>query len=224
MIYPVLPEAADVARHVVAALAEAERLDEPFPRWTVRDALPESLCTGVLTLPIAPPLANGDARGTREAFNTKRTFFTPGLRKLFPAVEVLSEAMQQPAVARQFEASCGVKAEGGFLRIEYIQDLNGMWLEPHRDIPEKLFSMVLYLCTGPYARDWGTDLYDADRCWIGRSEADFNTAVIFISGPNTWHGFEPRPIHGVRRLLEINYVRDWRDRDQLAYPDWPIST
>jgi hypothetical protein len=29
---------------------------------------------------------------------------------------------------------------------------------------------------------------------------------------------------GVRRLLEINYVRaDWRDREQLAMPGLPIS-
>jgi len=48
--------------------------------------------------------------------------------------------------------------------------------------------------------------------------------VIFVPGPNTWHGFERRPIEGVRRLMEINYVRpSWRDRDQLAFPDRPIT-
>jgi hypothetical protein len=83
--------------------------------------------------------------------------------------------------------------------------------------------MVLYLCTGPYAKDWGTDIYDAERKWVGRSSAEFNTAVIFIAGPNTWHGFEPRPIHGVRRLMEVNYVRGWRDREQLAFPNDPIQ-
>jgi hypothetical protein len=44
-------------------------------------------------------------------------------------------------------------------------------------------------------------------------------------GANTWHGFEPRPIVGVRRLMEINYVRsNWRDRDQLAFSERPIRT
>jgi hypothetical protein len=29
---------------------------------------------------------------------------------------------------------------------------------------------------------------------------------------------------GVRRLMEINYVRrDWRDRDQLAQPEHPVA-
>ncbi len=107
--------------------------------------------------------------------------------------------------------------------MEYIQDTDGAWLEPHRDIPQKLFSMVIYLFTGPDAAEWGTDIYDEEQRWIGRSSSAFNSAVIFVAGPNTWHGFDKRPIIGVRRLMEINYVRDdWRDRDQLAFPDRPI--
>jgi hypothetical protein len=132
--------------------------------------------------------------------------------------------MQRPEVVRQFKETCGVQGEGGYLRMEYIQDLDGMWLEPHRDIKEKLFSMVIYLCTGPFAKDWGTDIYDHDVKWCGRGTAEFNSAVIFIAGPHSWHGFEQRPIYGVRRLMEINYVSDtWRDKDQLAFPDRPLT-
>ena len=48
--------------------------------------------------------------------------------------------------------------------------------------------------------------------------------MIFIPGENTWHGFEPRKIVGVRRLMEINYVRpSWRSVEQLAFPDRPIK-
>jgi hypothetical protein len=223
MTYPTLPGAAEVARCFIKSLARAERADKPFRRWMAAETLPEAMCTGILTLPVAPPALDFDTRGERGSYNHKRTFFTPGLRKSFPAADVLCTALQRPEVARQFEAVCGIKAAGSYLRVEYIQDLDGMWLEPHRDIPEKLFSMVVYLCTGPHAKDWGTDLYDSERKWIGRGEADFNTAVIFISGPDTWHGFERRPIYGVRRLMEINYVRDWVARDQLAFPLDPIS-
>ena len=109
------------------------------------------------------------------------------------------------------------------MRAEYMQDTDGMWLELHRDIPEKVFSMVIYLCTGPDAKDWGTDIYDHEKRWCGRSSAEFNTATIFKAGPHTWHGFEPRPIDGVRRLMEINYVRDWNAHEQLAFPDKPIT-
>jgi hypothetical protein len=224
MTYPPLPTADEVASHFVSALANSETLDAPYRRWQCRNVLPETMVTGVLTLPIAPPVVTIDTHGTRDAFNNQRIFFTPKMRELFPAMQVLSDAMQQPRVARQFVETCGVKAEGGYLRMEYIQDLDGMWLEPHRDIKEKLFSMVIYLCTGPFAHDWGTDIYDHDKKWWGRGTAEFNSAVIFIAGEHTWHGYEPRPIYGVRRLMEINYVSDtWRDKEQLAFPDRPIT-
>lgn len=224
MIYPTIPNPAQVASHFVDALAASQRIEQPYRRWKLLNVFPEAMCTGILVLPIAPPVVTIDTKGQRGTFNDQRTFFTPTLRVLHPAVSVLCDAMQRPEVVRQFRTTCGIEASTGYLRMEYIQDLDGMWLEPHCDIPEKLFSMVLYLCTGPYAKDWGTDIYDSNRKPIGRSPADFNTAAIFIAGPNTWHGFEPRPIHGVRRLMEINYVSDaWRDRNQLAFPDRPIK-
>jgi hypothetical protein len=224
MSYPRLPTAEHVAEHFIGALRGARQIDQPYRRWKLDNVLPEAMCAGILTLPIAPPVVTVDTLGQRATFNNQRTFFTPRMCELYPAIALLSAAMQRADVARQFEETCAITATGGYLRIEYIQDLDGMWLEPHCDIKEKLFSMVLYLCTGPYAKDWGTDIYDGDKKWVGRSAADFNTAVIFIAGPNTWHGFEPRPIHGVRRLMEINYVRDWRAREQLAFPDRALST
>ena len=67
------------------------------------------------------------------------------------------------------------------------------------------------------------DVLQAAARVVGRAPAEFDSAVIFIPGENTWHGFEPRKIIGVRRLMEINYVRqDWRSRNQLCFPDRPI--
>ncbi|MGC8468437.1 MAG: 2OG-Fe(II) oxygenase [Acetobacteraceae bacterium] len=220
---PALPDPQAVARHFAAALAAARREEQPYRHWLLADVLPDALAIHILALPIAPPVIE-DCHGVRDRHNDKRSFFTPRLRERHRACACLAEALQRPEVARAFAETCNVGVEGGYLRIEYIQDLDGAWLEPHRDIPEKLFSMVIYLCTGPDAPTWGTDIYDAERRWVGRSSAEFNSAVIFVPGPATWHGFEPRPIEGVRRLMEINYVRaDWRDRDQLAFPDRPIT-
>jgi hypothetical protein len=222
MSYPPLPAVDEVARHFIAAVGAAERAEAPYRHWKLNAVLPEAMCTGVLVLPVAPPVL-GDTDGTRNSYNSTRCFFTPALRAKFPACAVLGDALQRPDVARAMVATCGVPAKGSYLRMEYIQDTDGAWLEPHRDIKEKLFSMVIYLCTGPDAKDWGTDIYDADVRWVGRSAATFNSAVIFIAGPATWHGFDKRPIVGVRRLMEINYVTpDWRDREQLCFPDRPI--
>ncbi len=223
MAYPQTPDASTIADHFSGALRRAQRDDRPYRHWNLADTLPESLCTGILTLPIAPAQL-GRTDGTRDTYNRQRCFITPLLRSKFPCCAALSDALQRPDVARLFAETCDIQAEGAFLRMEYMQDTDGAWLEPHRDIPEKLFSMVIYFSIGPDSKDWGTDIYDAQKRWVGRSSGEFNSAVIFVPGPATWHGYDPRPIIGVRRLMEINYVRpNWRDREQLAFPDRPIS-
>jgi hypothetical protein len=58
---------------------------------------------------------------------------------------------------------------------------------------------------------------------VGRSPFVFNTAFIFIPGTDTYHGFEPRRIEGVRKSVIINYVTsEWRAREQLANPQQPL--
>jgi hypothetical protein len=223
-----VPEPAAIARHFCQSLRLAVCKDWPYRHWALKDALPVSLCVGVLLLPIRPPLID-ECGGVRDLNdnNSKRSFFISALQKDFPACRAFAEAFQRPEAASLFSSTLGIEPSeiaGSYLRIEYIQDTDGAWLKPHRDIREKLFSMVIYLCTGPEAKNWGTDIYDANQKWVARSSADFNSAVIFVPGENTWHGFGKRPIIGVRRLMEINYVRpDWRDREQLCFPSNPIS-
>ena len=223
MTYPFVPEPDVIAGQFISSLRASQRKEDYYLRWGLNNVFPQDLCTAVLVLPIVPPML-GHTDGTRDSYNIRRTFLTPALRQDFQVCESLAQALQRPDVARQFEETCGIEATGTHLRAEYMQDTDGMWLEPHRDIPEKIFSMVVYLCTGPEAKNWGTDIYDDQKRWAGRSSAEFNTATIFKAGPHTWHGFEKRPVIGVRRLMEINYVRDWKDREQLAFPDTPIRT
>jgi len=222
MSYPPVPSVDAIAAHFAEAVRTSRRSDDPYRHWKLKDVFPVDLCTGILTLPIVPADL-GRTDGTRNSYNHRRTFITPALRRDFPTCAALAQALERPEVARTMAETCNIQVDGSFLRMEYIQDIDGAWLEPHRDIPEKLFSMVIYLFTGPEAAGWGTDIYDADRKWVGRSPGDFNAGTIFVAGPATWHGFEPRPIIGVRRLMEINYARaDWRDREQLADPERPI--
>lgn len=217
-----LPDADGIARRFRRALLDSERSEVPYRHWNLVDVLPEELCLHIIGLPIAP-LVIDDCKGVRDVDNSLRTFVTPSTQKAFEPFARLAQALQQPEVAALCAATCGFDAEGSFLRMEYIQDVDGAWLKPHHDVPEKLLSMVIYLCTGPDAADWGTDIYDNDRKWFARTSADFNTAAIFMPGENTWHGFEKRRIVGIRRLFEINYVHpSWRDKDQVCFPENPI--
>ncbi len=223
MRYPPEVSADAIAEQFIRAVRTSERREVPYRHWKIRDVFPEALCTGILTMPICPPNL-GRTDGTRGNYNAHRCFLTPRMRADYPCCQALGEALQRPGVARLMAETCDIPVAGSFLRMEYMQDIDGAWLEPHRDIPEKVFSMVVYLFTGPDCADWGTDIYDAEKRWVGRSAPDFDSGVIFVPGPATWHGFDPRPIIGVRRLMEINYVRpSWRDREQLTFPDRPIT-
>jgi hypothetical protein len=218
-----LPEPAAIARHFRRALLDCQRHEQPYLHWNLQDVLPIEVCRNIISLPIMPLLIE-DCRGVRDVDNNLRTFLTPHQQARHPVLASLAEALQRPEVAELAGKTCGFEVNGSYLRIEYIQDIDGCWLEPHHDVPEKLFSMVIYLCTGPDTAEWGTDIYDSNVKWVGRSPSDFNSAAIFIPGENTWHGFEKRKIVGIRRLMEINYVHHtWRDKNQVCFPDRPIK-
>ena len=140
MSFPHVPEPAAIAEHFCGALRSCTVKEEYYRRWVLKDVLPESLCVGVLVLPICPPWID-ECGGVRDLNknNLKRSFFAPKLREDFPACQAFAEAFQRPEVARLFSETLGIpEIDGSYLRIEYIQDTDGAWLEPHRDIHEKL--------------------------------------------------------------------------------------
>ena len=117
----------------------------------------------------------------------------------------------------KIERLCDIDISKGHLRIEYTQDVDGFWLEPHTDIGEKLFTMLVYLSSDSEPDDAGTDIFDSDHNWVGRAPFKQDNGLIFIPGSDTWHGFVKRPLAAVRRSIIVNFVTDnWRERWQLA--------
>ena len=58
---------------------------------------------------------------------------------------------------------------------------------------------------------------------IGSAPGGFGKGLMFVPGPDTWHGFARRRITGVRRSLIVNYVKpEWRSRHELAFSDQPV--
>ena len=138
MLYPPVPAVEQIVQHFRRALLDAEIVDQPYRRWRLNNVLPPDACTGIVALPIAPPLL-GSTDGTRGSYNDRRTFFTSSLRHRFPVVEAVCTAFQTRETARALARTLSIDAPGPNLRMEYMQDLDGMWLEPHRDIPESCF-------------------------------------------------------------------------------------
>lgn len=208
--------------HVRHAVCAAHRSDVPYPHWTLRDVLPAALCRAVIALPFAPP-AIDDTLGRRDTNNSTRVFISEANRAQYLACEAVAEAFQDEATVALLEDVCGRCLDGSSLRIEYCQDTDGFWLQPHTDIGAKLFTMLVYLSDHPDAEQWGTDIYDARRNLIERASGAFNAGLIFLPAADTWHGFARRSIRGVRRSVIINYVTaDWRSRHELAFPSEPV--
>lgn len=228
---PAAPVDRDAATNGVAAITERffRALDgcraaaDPYTHWSLRDVLTDDACRAVSALPFAPPRI-GDTEGKRETHNDSRIFFSVENCARFDVCRDIAGMLQGTETVRKLEATCGVMLSGSSLRIEYCQDTGDFWLEPHTDIGAKLFTMLIYLSDDPGSGDWGTDIYDGDLNRVATAPYAFNGGLIFIPGPDTWHGFRKRPIRGVRKSLIVNYVKpEWRSRYELAYPAEPVG-
>jgi len=208
--------------HLRDTFVRAEPHDRPFRHWLFDEALPQQTARAIAGF--APtPAPVGDTLGRRETHNESRIFFSPDRWQRFPLARAVADALQNPETTSVVGRVFGRTLTGSFLRIEYCQDTEGFWLEPHTDIAAKWITIVIYLSDGPGADGWGTDLYDADKNWVGRAPAAFNQGLVFVPGGDTWHGWAKRPIDGVRRSLIVNYVSpDWRSRHELSFPDRPV--
>ena len=204
------------------AIANSTAVAAPYKHWFVTKCLPADAVTAIQALPFAAPALSGIS-GKRELHNATRTYFDAGNREKFPVCQAVADGFQSPAMTEHIEKVYGINLKGSYLRIEFAQDINGFWLEPHTDLGVKVFTMLLYLSTDPQHSVLGTDIYDNDKNHIGRSPFVPNGAMIFVPSNNTYHGFEPRQIDGVRKSIIINYVtNEWKAREQLAFPQAPI--
>jgi hypothetical protein len=218
-----MASAKEIVRHFLASAGRAPRHDKPYPHWFLDSCLPAGVVRDVTALPFPAPELGG-VSGKRELHNNTRKYFDAENKRAFPVVAAVADAFQDQEMTGAIERKFGIDLKGSYLRIEYAQDIDGFWLEPHTDLGVKLFTLLLYLSDDESHKDLGTDIYDADKKHVGRSPFAANAAMIFVPSNNTFHGFEKRPIRGVRKSAIINYVtNEWRAREQLAFPEAPIG-
>ena len=210
-------------RRIGDSLRSASRHDEPYPHWLLSRVLPEPVAQAMAALPFTAPALHG-VSGSREIHNNTRCYIDADAIAAHPVCRSVAEAFQHPSTVAAIEAVTGARLDACCLRIEYAQDTDGFWLQPHTDLGVKKFTLLYYLAPEG-AVDLGTDLYaDADT-WSHRAAFEPGAALAFVPSDRTWHGFEPRPIPVVRKSLIVNYVTaDWRAREQLAYPDRPVRS
>jgi hypothetical protein len=188
----------------------------------VQGIFPADVYDELKAMPFPVPDLRG-VSGTREAHNSDRIYFAGENLRDFNSARAAAEAFQDNEIVELFEDTFGAPLADTFLRIEYAQDTDGFWLRPHTDIGVKMFTMLIYMSDDPRHASLGTDIYVDENTRVGRSPFKPNSAMIFVPSNNTWHGFEKRPIEGVRRSIIVNYVTDaWRAREQLAFPQQAV--
>jgi hypothetical protein len=213
------PEAARIADSFAAAIAARRAFDEPYRHYLVDNVFPADVAGQLAELPFAAPVLNG-VSGKRELHNDQRSYFDAAGMQRFPVMRGVAEALQSQRIVRLIHEAFGAPIDDTFLRLEYAQDIDGFWLEPHTDLGVKKFTCLIYLSEGPGHEGLGTDIYWSRERHFGSTPFKRGSAMIFVPGDNTWHGFEKRPIDGVRRSVILNYVtHDWRAREQLSYPE-----
>jgi hypothetical protein len=208
--------------HFARSLQSAVAQDEPYRHWMLQDVLPADMAAAMDALPFPAPALNG-LSGSREIHNNTRRYIDAEAIANHPMCAALAQAFQHPDTVAVVEDATGARLEGCCLRIEYAQDTDGFWLQPHTDLGVKKFTLLYYL--GPDGQpDLGTDVYVNAKTWSHRAPFAVGGALAFVPSDITWHGFEPRPIPVVRKSLIVNYVtEEWRAREQLAYPDTPVA-
>jgi hypothetical protein len=213
---------ASVTDSLASAFAAARPRGEPYRHWLVSRVFPTGVTADLRRLPFPRPDLRG-VSGKRELHNDQRHYFNAANNAAFDLCAAVADAFQCAAVAGAIEAATGANLAGTYVRLEYAQDTDGFWLEPHTDLGVKRFTMLIYLPDSPAQADLGTDVYRDPATWAARPAFEDNTALVFVPGADTWHGLARRPIAGVRRTIIMNYVTaDWLARDQLAYPTTPV--
>ena len=141
-----------LAQTFLAALGAARHERQPYDHWFLEHALPQDACEAITALPFDPP-GGAEFDGRRETNNATRVYFSPDMQESYRVCRQVVEAFKDDRVISALEKETGAEVSDGALRIEYCQDTNGFWLEPHTDISVKLFTMLIYLTDDPALAD-----------------------------------------------------------------------
>ena len=201
-------------------LENLTHVDFPFNHWVFSNCLEE----GALDEISYSNIPSGDRMydGTRAADHTGqgvdgklRLFITKNNYQNFPFLTKLIQSLQSKEMVNKISKIIDKDLSNSYVRLEVIGDKKGFWLKPHKDISEKLMTMMVW--ANPYneASNLGTDLYDKNFKLVKTIKYVHNSGYFFSSGDDTWHGLELKEIQKERRCIQINYV--------TFNTDWPVE-
>ena len=192
----------------------------PFEHWEFNDCLDNNSLDEISYSKL--PEGSRAYDGTRAADHTGkgldgklRLFITKKNNHYFPNLTKIINFLQLKQTAEKISELLNKDLSFSYVRLEIIGDKKGFWLKPHKDIPEKLMTMMIWANPYQESENLGTDLYDNNFNNVKTIQYKHNSGYFFSSGQDTWHGLEPKEIKKERRCIQINYVS--------FVTDWPTN-
>jgi len=192
----------------------------PFQHWVFKDCLDNEALSEISYSKI--PSGQRAYDGTRAADHTGegidgklRLFITLNNCNNFPNLTKVIRKLQSNETVNKVSKIINKDLSKSYVRLEIIGDKKGFWLKPHKDISEKLMTMMIWANPYKESANLGTDLYDQNFKLVKTIEYIHNSGYFFSSGEDTWHGLELKEIKKERRCIQINYVS--------FETDWPVE-
>ncbi len=192
----------------------------PFKHWEICNCLDIATLDEISYTDI--PNGNRAYDGTRAADHTGqgidgklRLFLDLKNAKYYPSLTKVINELQTKKVYEKIGNLINKDLSKSYVRLEIIGDKKGFWLKPHKDISEKLMTMMIWANPYDESDSLGTDLYDNDFKLVKTIKYTHNNGYFFSSGQDTWHGLELKEIKKERRCVQINYVS--------FKTDWPVE-
>ena len=192
----------------------------PFKHWEFINCLDNLTLDEIVQASV--PVGKRAYDGTRAADYSGggvdgklRLYITKENSIKFPNLTKIINYLQSKSCQKKITEFLKKDISNSFVRLEIIGDKKGFWLKPHKDISEKLMTMMIW--SNPYneSSDLGTDLYNEDFKLVKTIKYSHNNGYFFSSGKDTWHGLEQKEIKKERKCLQINYVS--------FKTDWPVE-
>ena len=183
----------------------------PFQHWEMANCLNNESLNEISYTKL--PSGNRVYDGTRAADHTGkgidgklRLFITKENCNYFPNLLKLINELQSKIIWEKISNFLKKDLSNSFVRLEVIGDKKGFWLKPHKDIDEKLMTMMIWANPYSESENLGTDLYNDKLEVVKTIKYHHNSGYFFSSGNDTWHGLEMKEIKKERLCIQINYV------------------
>ena len=192
---------------------------KPFQHWEISECLDDKTLGEISFAKILEGSRVYD--GTRAADHTGkgidgklRLYLTNNNCHNFPCLKKLTNKLQSNLIYSKLSKLLKKDLSNSYVRLEIISDKKGFWLKPHKDISEKLMTMMIWVNPYKESDNLGTDMYNNDFEIVKTVKYKHNSGYFFSSGNDTWHGLEKKEIRKERRCIQINYVS--------FKTDWPV--